>query len=179
MNPGSRTKFANLPDFAMQWLVHSLARPLCRKSSAIFVVSILEDFAGDFPGGFFWALFPTKLKRENPATKSAKKKSGGSKIKICEEKSVLPKTGPNALEKIVAILSPASEDRDRNHRRIASFGALSPLASPQPLLGRGWDPRLGPLVYRYPRNIPNSDHGLSFPLVAQALYPPPLSRYRV
>ena len=23
LNPGSRTKFANLPDLAMQWLVHS------------------------------------------------------------------------------------------------------------------------------------------------------------
>ena len=23
LNPGSRTKFANLPDFAMRWLVHS------------------------------------------------------------------------------------------------------------------------------------------------------------
>ena len=52
----------------------------------------MEDFAGDFPGGFFWALFPTKLRRKNPARKSAKK-SGGSKIKI-REKSVLPKAGP-------------------------------------------------------------------------------------
>ena len=57
-----------------------------------FVVYILEDFAGDFPGGFFWALFPTKMRRENAARKSAKR-SGGSKIKICE-KSVLPKAGP-------------------------------------------------------------------------------------
>ena len=39
----------------------------------IFVVSILEDFARDFPGGFFWPLFPTKMRRNNPATKSAKK----------------------------------------------------------------------------------------------------------
>ena len=58
----------------------------------IFVVQILEDFAGDFPGGFFWALFPTKMRRKNPARKSAKE-SGGSKIKI-REKSVLPKAGP-------------------------------------------------------------------------------------
>ena len=28
-----------------------LARPLCRNASRIFVVKILEDFAGDFPGG--------------------------------------------------------------------------------------------------------------------------------
>ena len=45
----------------------------------------LEDFFGDF--------FPTKMRRKNPATKSAKK-SGGPKIKI-REKSVLPKTDPN------------------------------------------------------------------------------------
>ena len=38
----------------------------------------LEDFAGDFPRGFFWALFPTKMRRKNPATKSVKK-SGGPK----------------------------------------------------------------------------------------------------
>ena len=61
----------------------------------IFVVLILEDFPGDFPGGFFWALFPTKMRRKNPARKSAKK-SGGSKLKI-REKSVLPKAGPNTF----------------------------------------------------------------------------------
>ena len=50
-------------------------------------------FCRDFPGGFFWALFPTKMRRKNPATKSAKK-SGGPKIEI-REKSVLPESGPN------------------------------------------------------------------------------------
>ena len=50
-----------------------LARTLCRNVSGIFVVSILEDLAGAFPGGFFWALFPTKMRIKNPATKSAKK----------------------------------------------------------------------------------------------------------
>ena len=50
----------------------------------------LQKCVGDFCcvtyGGFcrgfswFWALFPTKLRRKNPATKSAKK-SGGRKIK--------------------------------------------------------------------------------------------------
>ena len=40
----------------------------------------MEDFPGDFPGGFFWALFPTKMRRKNPARKSAKK-SGGPKKK--------------------------------------------------------------------------------------------------
>ena len=44
----------------------------------------LEDFSGHF--------FPLKMRRKNPARKSAKK-SGGSKIKI-REKSVLPKAGP-------------------------------------------------------------------------------------
>ena len=66
----------------------NLARPLCRNVSGIFVLSILEDFPGDFLGGFFWPLFPTKMRRKNPARKSAKK-SGGSKIEI-REKSVLP-----------------------------------------------------------------------------------------
>ena len=56
-------------------------------------MQILEDFPWDFPGGFFWVLFPTKMRRKNPARKSAKK-SGGPKIKI-REKSVLPKAGPN------------------------------------------------------------------------------------
>ena len=55
--------------------------PLYRKLSGIFVIKALEDFAGDLPGGFFWALFPTKMRTNNPATKSVKK-SGGSKIKI-------------------------------------------------------------------------------------------------
>ena len=34
----------------------------------------LENFAGDFPGGFIWALFPQKMRGKNPAKKSAKKK---------------------------------------------------------------------------------------------------------
>ena len=52
---------------------------------------------GGFSRGFFWALFPTEMKRENPATKSAKKKPGGPKAKI-RKKSVLPKTDPNYYE---------------------------------------------------------------------------------
>ena len=64
----------------------------------------LEDFAGVFPGGFFWPLFPTKMRRKNPATKSAKI-SGGPKIKI-REKSVLPKSEPNK--------SAENERRNRN-----------------------------------------------------------------
>ena len=57
----------------------------------------MEDFPGDFPGGFFWALFPTKMRRKNPTRKSAKE-SGGSKIKI-REKSVLPKAGLKLCDK--------------------------------------------------------------------------------
>ena len=40
----------------------------------------------------FWALFPTEMRRKNPATKSAQK-SVGQKMKI-REKSVLPKPDP-------------------------------------------------------------------------------------
>ena len=58
------------------------------------VVYMLEDSAEDFPGGFFWALCPTKMKNKNPATKHLRNKSGGSNIKIAQKKSVLPKTDP-------------------------------------------------------------------------------------
>ena len=72
---------------------HLLPRPICR--------NVLEDFCclkfGGFSRGFSWRIFlgtfPTKMRRKNPARKSAKK-SGGSKMKI-REKSVLPKAGPN------------------------------------------------------------------------------------
>ena len=50
----------------------------------IFPGIFLEDFSGHF--------FPQKMRRKNPARKSAKK-FGGPKIKI-REKSVLPKAGP-------------------------------------------------------------------------------------
>ena len=49
-----------------------------------FLLSHVEDFAWDFPGGFFCALFRTKMRKINPATKSAKT-SGGSKAKIREK----------------------------------------------------------------------------------------------
>ena len=61
----------------------------------------IVEFPGDFPGGFFRALFPTKMRRKNPARKSAKK-SGGSKIKI-REKSVLPKAGPKICHIVPAL----------------------------------------------------------------------------
>ena len=35
----------------------------CRNTLGIFAVYILEDSAGDFPGGFFWALVPHSMRR--------------------------------------------------------------------------------------------------------------------
>ena len=68
---------------------HLLPQPICR--------SVSEDFCCTNFGGFSWRIFlgtfPTKMRRKNPARKSAKK-SGGPKIKI-REKSVLPKSGPS------------------------------------------------------------------------------------
>ena len=65
-----------------------IARPIGRNVSEDFCCEKLEDFAGDFPGEFFWALPPPppkkKKEKKNPARKSAKK-SGGSKIKIREK----------------------------------------------------------------------------------------------
>ena len=66
---------------------------MCRGFLLHTMPYIVEDFAGDSPGGFFWAPFPTKIRRKNPATKSTKK-SGCPKTKICE-KTVLPKTDPD------------------------------------------------------------------------------------
>ena len=48
--------------------------PLQKYVSGIFAVQILEDFAGDFPGRFFWALFFHKNEEKKSATRSAKKK---------------------------------------------------------------------------------------------------------
>ena len=68
-----------------------LAWPLCRNMSGILVVhKIFEDFAGDFPGGFFLALFSHKMKRKSRRLNLATE-SDGSKIKI-RQKSVLPNT---------------------------------------------------------------------------------------
>ena len=58
----------------------------------------------DFPGGFFWALFPAEMRRKYSGTKSLKK-SCGSRIKICK-KSVLPKTDPRERENVFALLTP-------------------------------------------------------------------------
>ena len=75
------------------WGPKSLARPLCRNVSRTFVVYILEDFAGDFPGGFFWApFFPTKMRRKKSGDR-IREKIRRPKIKI-RKKSALPKTDP-------------------------------------------------------------------------------------
>ena len=66
-------------------VIQKLAQPLCRNVSGISVISILEDFARDFPGGFLGTFLP--------ATKS------GDKIRWLKTKiggeSVLPRIGPN------------------------------------------------------------------------------------
>ena len=55
---GGRFYFYGHGDFSEE----SLARPLCRNVSGILVVQILEDFAGDSPGGFLWAIRQPKNK---------------------------------------------------------------------------------------------------------------------
>ena len=73
------------------WCVQLLPRPFCRNVSEDFCCTNFGGFSRGF--SWFWALFPTKMRRTNPARKSAKK-SGGPKIKI-REKSVLPQPDPN------------------------------------------------------------------------------------
>ena len=68
-----------------------------QKCVGVFVVHILEDFAGDFPGGFFWAIFPTQKRGEKIRRQKPRKKTGGPKIKV-HEKSILPKTDPKIRE---------------------------------------------------------------------------------
>ena len=57
----------------------------------------MEDFAGDFPGGFFWPLFPHKNEEKKSGDKIRDKNPAAPKIKI-REKSVLPKSDPKKLE---------------------------------------------------------------------------------
>ena len=44
---------------------------MCR---GFLLYSCLEDFAGDFPGGFFWELFPTQMRRKSLARNPAAQK---------------------------------------------------------------------------------------------------------
>ena len=64
------------------------ARPLCRNVSGIFVVQVLEDFAGDFLGGFFLALFLKKvrenIRRENPRKNPVAQKQKSTKNLFCQ-----------------------------------------------------------------------------------------------
>ena len=66
------------------------AQPLCRNVSGISVVQILEDFAGDFSGGWIFSghFFP-----QSEARRSAKKIRRPNKQKI-RERSVLPSIKP-------------------------------------------------------------------------------------
>ena len=124
---------------------------------------------GGFCRGFCWriflGIFPTKMRRKNPARKSAKK-SGGPKIKICE-KSVLPKTDPNkclvgisAPEKIFSappppdsLQTPSARGRRTcwKHLRFLAFWCFAPVEPYRPLCA--------PLRNSLSRNL---DHGLSF-----------------
>ena len=83
-----------------RWTKYKLAsfftRPCCRHVSGIFVVSILEDVAGDFPGG----TFPAKMEEKNSSYKFREKLRRLKSInppKICsaEEK----KSDPNIFGK--------------------------------------------------------------------------------
>ena len=44
----------------------------------------LENFTGDFPGGFFWALFPTDKSEEKESGEKLKKRYGGTMAKLRE-----------------------------------------------------------------------------------------------
>ena len=75
---------------------HLLPRPICRNVSED---SCCIEFGGILPGIFledFSGRFPTKMRRINPATKSAKKNIRRLKNRNRRKKSVLPKTGPNS-----------------------------------------------------------------------------------
>ena len=53
----------------------------------LFCCVNLEDFAGDLPGGFFWALFRTNMWSTNPAAQNPQKKAPRLKNKnpFCQE----------------------------------------------------------------------------------------------
>ena len=48
------------PTICQKMRTKILAWPVCKHVSGIFVVQILEDFAGHFPGGLFLEIFPQK-----------------------------------------------------------------------------------------------------------------------
>ena len=54
----------------------------------IFVVQILEDSAGDFPGGYIWAIFSTKMRRKiwrlNPQKNPVAQKPKSAKKPFCQ-----------------------------------------------------------------------------------------------
>ena len=72
-----------------------------QKCVADFVVQLWEEFAGDSRGGIFWALFPTKMRRKDPATNSVKKSGSPPKRKRkirSAKKPTLTLLGPIARE---------------------------------------------------------------------------------
>ena len=100
-------------------------RPLCRNVSEIFVVSMLEDFAGDFPGGFFWALFLTEMRRKYAARK--KKEKPAAKQKIAKIRSA--KNRPRKMKHIVrcCFAPPSGRNRQGHFQSIlVNFSRLCP-----------------------------------------------------
>ena len=93
-NQLSGPPFAQLARFSRsrtvdECFIQMLAWPLCRKLSGIFVVLNLEDFVGDFPGGFFWALLATKMRRkirrQNPRQNPAARRLKSARNPFCQK----------------------------------------------------------------------------------------------
>ena len=111
-----------------------------QKCAGDFCCVNFGDFAGDFPGGFFWSFFP-----QNEKSGDKKKKSGGPKMKI-REKSVLPKAGPKTCLKSAETILPLSfsplaflwTSFKEEHLATSSIPATKPLAAAA-LGGCGWN----------------------------------------
>ena len=97
---------------------------MCR---GFFVVWGLEDFARDFPGGFFWALFPAKMRRkirrENPHKNPAAQKYKSAKTPFCQEptlKSWINTAPPTHFPRLLLLVSL------RPRCRLPEFSLMSP-----------------------------------------------------
>ena len=64
---------------------------MCRGFFVVFFFG--QDFAGDFPGGFFWALFPTKMRknirRQSPRKNAAARIQNPRKIRLCQKPTLI------------------------------------------------------------------------------------------